>query len=381
MNSKDHIDRVIASLLEAQLDESIWPTASALFDDACGLLGNHLAVIRGNSHEDAEFLFGKLYKKGEPDDELEQLYINDYFRIDERLPRYFHLEDSKLVHVSKLFTERELKVSPTYNDFIVPTGAGNSLNVHMVGAHNVHIVMLLVRSGSVSQWTTEQITTLRHLLPYIRHFINVRQALIDATISPVQTIADSLSSKRIGIILLDGTSRIVEANGRALEILAAENGLTDRGGYLTPRYAADISMFNGLFSDASSSKLKGGTMSVRRPDGTSLTLHITPLRATAHFDSNIPLGVSVVVLLVDPLDSPSIDADRAMAAFDLTPAQARVIAALAAGGTVRHIAESTFRSEAAVRWHIKKMMAQFGFSSQSELVRLVLTTPGIFDPK
>ena len=85
-----------------------------------------------------------------------------------------------------------------------------------------------------------------------------------------------------------------------------------------------------------------------------------------------------MVLVVDPLDRPSVDATRVAAALDLSPAQARVAAALSSGGTVRSIAAASHRSEAAVRWHLKQMTARFGLFSQADLVRLVLTTPGVF---
>lgn len=39
---------------------------------------------RGERRDNAEFLFGKLYKRGEPDEELERRYVEDYFAIDER---------------------------------------------------------------------------------------------------------------------------------------------------------------------------------------------------------------------------------------------------------------------------------------------------------
>ena len=88
---------------------------------------------------------------------------------------------------------------------------------------------------------------------------------------------------------------------------------------------------------------------------------------------------AAMVLIVDPLDEAKVDAIRVAHALDLTPAQARVAAALASGGTVHSIAIASHRSEAAVRWHLKQMMARFELSGQTDLVRLVLTTPGVFD--
>ncbi|MDE0349208.1 MAG: LuxR C-terminal-related transcriptional regulator [Gammaproteobacteria bacterium] len=92
-------------------------------------------------------------------------------------------------------------------------------------------------------------------------------------------------------------------------------------------------------------------------------------------------GCAAMVLIVDPLDRPRVNPDRLSGALDLTPAQAHVAAAVASGGTVQSIAASSHRSEAVVRWHLKQIMARLGLFGQTDLVRLVLTAPGVFqDP-
>ena len=66
-------------------------------------------------------------------------------------------------------------------------------------------------------------------------------------------------------------------------------------------------------------------------------------------------------------------------ALGLTPAQARVAAALASGGTAASIAAATHRTEAGVRWHIREALSRLRLSRQVDLVRVVLSTPGVFD--
>ena len=381
VDQRKQLERVVASLREAQLDDSRWPAASALLDDACGIMGNHLAVIRGDSRENAEFLFGKLYKRGEPDEELERLYVENYFAIDERFPRFFRLADGQLRHVTDMFTDRELAVSPTYNDFLVPTGSGNSLNVRMAGPDGLHILCALVRSGDAASWTDEQVGMIRQLMPHVRHFVRVRQALADAATGAVRATADALGARRVGIVLLDRRGRIVEANDRARALLRDGNGLTDRQGYLVARHGVDADRMAMLLAAAlrpTVADAEGGTIPVQRPGLPSLVLHVSPLAAANNADFEGMGGFAVMVLIVDPLDKPRVDAHRVAEALDLTPSQARVAAALASGGTVQSIAAASNRSEAVVRWHLKQMMVRLGLFGQTDLVRLVLTTPGIF---
>ena len=379
MDQRERFERVVASLREAELDDARWPAASAHFDEICELQGNHLAVISGDRPENAEFLFGKLYKRGEPDEELERLYVERYFAIDERFPRYLRMADGQLTHVSAMFTDQERAASATYNEFLVPTGAGNSLNAHMTGSGGLHIIMQLVRSGDPAGWTTEQIGMIRRLLPHIRHFVRIRQALAQAGAGAVRTAADALAARRIGILLLDRQGRIVDANDHARNLLCAGDGLTDRGRCLGAIHPVDVDRLATLLGAAlERGHAEGGTMSVRRRVRPSLAVHVSPMGANNLADFGAIGGCAAMVLIVDPLDRPQVDAWRLAQALDLTPSEARVAAALASGETVRSIAAASNRSEAVVRWHLKQMTARLGLVGQTDLVRLVLTTPGVF---
>lgn len=361
------------------MDDALWPLASAHLDDACGMRGNHLAVVRGDRLDNAEFLFGKLYKRGEPDEELERRYVEDYFAIDERFPRFFAMGDGQLTHVNDMFTDRERAASATYNEYLVPTGAGNSLNARMAGPGGLHILMSLVRTGNAGDWTAERLGMVHRLLPHIRHFVRVRQALAEAGAGAVRTAASALAARRIGIVLLDRRGRIVEANDRAQALFRAGD-LTNAGGYLAARHATDADRLAGLLAAAlgrAPADAEGGTMPVRRPGLPPLVLHLAPLAAGRDADF-AAVGCAAMVLIVDPLDRPRVDPASLAEALDLTPTEARVAAALASGGTVQSIAAASHRSEAVVRWHLKQMTARLGVFGQTDLVRLVLTTPGVF---
>lgn len=382
MGLQERIELALTALREAQLDESRWQTAAALFDDACGLDGNHLSIISGDSLESAQMLFSQLYKRGEPDEELDLLYRRDYMAIDERLPRLLHLPDGELQHCTELFTELELHSSPTFNEYLVPTGAGNSLNVRSDGPHGLHVVLALVPTGRDSDWTNQQIETIQVLLPHIRHFASVRQALADAAISAVRSATSALGAKRIGIVLLNRHGLIVEANDHARQLLLRNVGLGDVGGSLVAHHEDDHSTLNHLLAAALSNSpegVQGGVMTIRRAENLPLTLYVSSFSSGDFLDLGNLSKIAVMVMIVDPQNQPQVDANRLAQALSLTPAQARVAAALASGATVQSIAVSTCRSEAVIRWHLKQIMARLGISSQTDLVRIVITTPGVFD--
>ena len=385
MGQRERVELALTALREAQLDASLWPSASALIDDACGLVGNHLVIVSGDRPDNFRKLFSKLYHRGESNEDLELLYMTEYQAIDERLPRLHQLPHGKLVPVTELYSEQELRHSPTYNDYFVSNGAGNSLNVRMDGLRGLNVVMVLVSMDYRADWTNQQFQTIQVLLPHIQHFANVRQALSDTGTSAVRTAADALGAKRIGILLLDRRGWIVEANDHARRLLRDGVGLADVGGQadnrLIARHVDDNRTLSNLLSSAlatSAVDAQGGFMSVRRPSASPLTLYVSPFGSSDNPNIGSLNEIAAMVLIVDPQDKPEVDANRLEIALGLTYAQARIAASLASGATVQSIAASTNRSEATVRWHLKQMMQRLGISSQTDLVRLVITTPGVF---
>ena len=101
------------------IDDTRWPATSALIDEACGITGNCLAVGEG-PRDDLRDLFVGLYYRGQRREDLEREYLEDYYPIDERVARVRRLPDSRLVHITDLYTAEELKTSPTYNEAFAP---------------------------------------------------------------------------------------------------------------------------------------------------------------------------------------------------------------------------------------------------------------------
>ena len=110
------------------------------------------------------------------------------FAVDERVPRYFDMPDGALAHVNTPVTESVRKTSATYNEFLAPTGGGNSLIVHLDGPEGLYVVWLLARAGKPDDWSSNQLERVASLLPHMRRFVRVRQALAGADTSRVRSI-------------------------------------------------------------------------------------------------------------------------------------------------------------------------------------------------
>ena len=372
MSPLDAFDRILRSLHQAMLDDAHWPATSALIDEGCGMRGNGLVVGDGS---DASAVYFSMYlSHGERLQDLEREYFEAYHDRDEALPRLRTVPDGQLVYVPDLYAEEERKTSPAYNEMLPRLGSQKGLDVRFDGPDGLRIVWATCEPVRPGGWQSDQLELIAYLLPHIRQFVLVRQALagVDALGAG---LAGLLDSHRIGAIHLDRRGRIVETNARALAILRRGEGLCDRDGTLHAWLPADHGRLQRLMGQAlpafGGEAPTGGSMTVRRPAGQArLGLHVSPV-GDAQADFGGP-RVAALVLVVDPASRPRIDPCRVAATLGLTPSEARVSALLAEGQSVREIAAASGYRESYVRWLLKQVYKKQGVSGQVALVRLVL---------
>ena len=374
MNPLDAFDRTLASLHDATFDDAHWPVTAALIDDACGATANGLVVGEGFA-DDARVHFARFYFRGQRREDVEHEYFEVYHPHDERLPRLRQLPDSQVVHVTKLYSEEERKTSPVYNEGLPRIASQNGLNVRLDGPDGLRIVWAFADPVEPAGWETAQIRMIERLLPHIRHFVGVRQVVAGADALGA-SLTQMLDNTRVGVIHLDRSGRIVEANDRARCLLRRGNGLQDQGGFLCAWLPADDARFKQLLVGAlptfGNEAVSGGSMTVRRASGLPpLVVHVNPVSVR-----QMDFGgrrVAALVLVVDPGERARIDPRLVAEALDLTPAESAVAVLLSQGKTVRDIATERGCQEKAVHWHLRQIYKKRGMSRQADLVRQVLS--------
>ena len=377
--ARNTFDRIVALLHEAALDDARWPAASALIDEACRASGNTLVFGDARPYEDVRIFFAWFYYRGRRHRGLEREYFDVYYPLDERVPRLRRLPDSRLVHVTELYTDEELKTSPVYNVALRGGHAQNSLNVRLDGPNGSGIVWTVDDPVDADGWSSARLELIRSLLPHIRQYVRVRWALAGAGALGA-SLAEMLDAGGSSIIQLDGRGRIVAANDGARDLLRAGDGLIDRGGFLGVRSPADDAGLQRLLARALppfGGQGAGGSTTVRRSWGRPpLVLHVNPV---GRREADVPSWpVAALVLVVDPART-RVDPALAAAGLGLTTMECRVAVLLAEGRSVREIAAATGRRESTIRWHMRHIFGKHGISRQAELVRLVLSVAGVPD--
>ena len=377
MSEREAFERILASLHEAALDHARWSSASALIDEALDAHGSSLVVGDGDCAEDIRIYLAWSFFRGRRLQELEREYFEVYYPLDERVPRLRHLPDGHLFHITDLYTEEELKASVAYNELLVRAHSQNSINVRLDGPNGSRIVWVVNDPVDGDGWSSAQLDSIRRLLPHIRQFVRVRQALAGAGALGA-TLKDLLDTTGLGIVQLDGRGRIAAANDRARDVLRTGSGLFDEGGFLYARTPEDNANLQGLLTRALppfGAQGAGGSTLVRRSAALPpLVLHVNPV-GRQETDLRV-WPVAALVVVVDPASWIGIDAGVVAAALGLTGMESRVAVLLAQGMSVREIAAATGRKESTIRSHVKHMFTKHRLSRQADLVRLVLSLAG-----
>ena len=378
MAERTLFERTLASLHDAVLDDSLWPAASGLIDEACASKGNMLITGDGASSDDIDIYFARACYRGQRRKDVEDEFFRIYHPVDERVPRIRGLPDSKVVHVNALYTEEEKKTSLAYNEGLAAADTRDSLNVRLDGQHGSRIVWAVADPVDGRGWPSARVRTVRRLLPHLRQYVRVRQTLANARALGASSAA-LLENTRCGVIQLDRRGRIVAANDYARALLRQGDGLADEGGFLLATDLKDDEALQRLLARAvpcMNAQVESGSMSLNRTTVSSgLLLHAHPVGG-ARLGAR-PSRIAVLVLVIDPTTRARIDPALVAAVFGLSPAQSRVAVLLAQGHGIRDIAAVMERGEGTVRWHTKQIYRRLHISGQSELVRLVLSLPDI----
>ena len=379
MNLDETFERILASLYRAMLDDACWPATSALIDEACGSGGNALTIGEavGGEHR---IHFARYLSRGECRQDRTREYFAVHYPNDPGMRRLMARPEGRLVHLPDLWTEDERRTSPVYNEGWRLLEAQDGLNAHFCDPDGLRLVWSLGDPVGGDGWECARLRLIEALVPHVRQFVRVRQALAAAGALGAGP-AGLLDSERIGAVQLDRGGRVLAANAPALEILRCGDALHDRDGVLDARLPADRARLRRLLGRALpdwwGAPPGGDSMTVRRSQGRSrLALHVMPVGdRAADFGGR---RVAALVLVVDPAHRPRIDPARVAAMLGLSQSESRMAARLAEGLRVQEIGASEGWSEQYVRWMVKRVYRKLGISGQQvELARRVLAVDAL----
>jgi DNA-binding CsgD family transcriptional regulator len=103
-------------------------------------------------------------------------------------------------------------------------------------------------------------------------------------------------------------------------------------------------------------------------DRPALVLHILPITRQAN---DIFAGSDAMIVATPAVAREGLDVSVLVGCYDLTSAEARVAAAVAAGRTIDEIADASAVSRETVRTHLKRVLSKTGTTRQGELAAML----------
>jgi DNA-binding CsgD family transcriptional regulator len=365
---------LIEGLYDAALDVSDWPPLASTFAQAFGAescvihsldLANGESAISGQT---ANF-----------DAKAIETYQAHYHKVDILALRMATLGIGSVMLGTEVSGETEWFNSEIFNDYGRRLGItwvmGSMIPVdeHVVGALGVH------RPYGAANFEINDKRRLSRLLPHLSRAM-LLQRRINGLVRDRRIALEALENLGTGVIAVDADSVLLFANRTAERLLRSGLGLTIRQNRL---YATDQSRadeLRRLIHHAARAALgrsaeADGMLTLPRREGRPLSLLVCPLRPDAM--SMGPPTATALIFLGDP------DADRPtpqhalIDLYGLTPAEARLMAALVDGERLEHFADRRGISINTVKAQSKQVFAKTGHGRQADVIREVLANPAI----
>jgi DNA-binding CsgD family transcriptional regulator len=211
-------------------------------------------------------------------------------------------------------------------------------------------------------------------------------AEINRTATCLQTEKDAaweaLDRMPIGVILVNKKGHILMMNHNARAIIDENDGISVSGETL---YAARndetealVRLVTGTATGGGSDVHASGVLTLTRPSARrSLSVAVTPLRSKQYF---LQCGKPTAAIFIsDPEHAMETKANALRRFYDLTPAEARLASLLTQGRNLKLAARDLHVTYSSARNHLKHVFLKTRTGRQSELVRLLLSSPAAID--
>lgn len=222
-----------------------------------------------------------------------------------------------------------------------------------------------------------EVAGVRQLAPHLRRAVTISDLLETVTIAAAnfEALLDALS---IGVALVDGRGQVVHANSACHTLLSARGAVRLEHGALHARQPqADAALSRAIGLAAHGDTVIGAAgigLPAATSNGAAVVAYVLPLSSSAASGSGSRAWVrgSVAGVFLTHKEFPAtIPTEVLMALFDLTPAEARVLAKLVQGGSPAKVAAELGIAELTVRTHLERLFGKTGTHRQSDLIGMV----------
>jgi DNA-binding CsgD family transcriptional regulator len=251
------------------------------------------------------------------------------------------------------------------NEFI-----GDAANV-VLEQSNLSCAVLLTVLSEPSVIDDEMQQRIALIVPHIHRALHIRKA-IDLKQSEAATFVDTLNGLSVGVFLVDAKRRIIHANNAGHDMLHAEDFLRSVRGQLVARNVQADQILGDVLADNCGGAIdaKDIALPLTAHDGKHYVAHVLPLSSAARTGTGVAYE-AVAALFVRKVGLHSPCGELIAGAFELTPAELRVLLTIVQTGGVWATSEALGIAESTVKTHLHHIFTKTGARRQADLVKLV----------
>lgn len=373
MVSAVELSGLLLDLYAAPLQPERW---QAFFDRLCALTDIASGFMVSIRPEGNAILAGGGLNY---DPEIFRLYNEHYGTNDPFTEPVMKNNRVGVIQGDELLSRPELLRTELYNDVMAPRGLSHMTLMSCECSPEAVSKFPLWRGPKQGLMDAASIHLLETLIPHVQTALLLRAKVAASEISEMlsETALDALS---VAAILVTGGGQIRHMNRLAARYLQGRDGLRLCQGRMVAANASEDTRLQSLIAGASRGKAvptspPGGAMRISRPgEQTSLQIVVVPATEPIREWAG---EYHALVFLIDPSSRPKERAALMRQIYGLTPAEARLADRLLEGLDVREIAEQSGITLETARFHVKRVLAKTGSRRQAELMRLMLSLPGL----
>jgi DNA-binding CsgD family transcriptional regulator len=370
--SDDLIDRIYEAAVVPELWSSVLESAGDLSGSANGAIFvfKQDTPIRGR-FSDASPKSAEALKDVRP--LFDKFLASDSWNIFPGVMRMHELQPARFVQVEDFMTSEEIANDPQ-RIAARAVGIGVNLCAAVPLPTGELVTVVFQRWLKDASYDPASIARMDALRP---HFARAGMMAARLRLEQAKAATATLEALGLAAAVLSGAGRVVTANARLEEMrttfIAAAHG----------KAALANPAANALFQDAIADNRHNEVVrSIPVPAGDDgeppLVVHVLPLRRAAH---DIFSGAEVLVVATPVTASAIVPSPSVLAGlFDLTPAEARLAAALSQGRALKDAAADSNITFKSGRTYLERIFAKTGTHQQSELVALLKSAERLAGP-
>ena len=365
--SPQELSNLIGSIYDCALDPSRWEQT---LDEIRRAFDGLTAILHLNDLCENRVLINRTV--GISPHWLEQ--INEHSveintRLMQDLASFPSVDEPHLI--SRHLPHAYVNTSPYIQNCLKPNGICDVITYFLMHTPARFAGFALGRHERQGIFTDGEIELGSLLLPHLRRAVTISNALDVSKIEGAR-MTQTLDALRCGVVLTDERATILHAN-RSAELMLREGNLIQgiRGRLQTKAQSAAAELRAAIRVAARDEAAIGKTglaICLTESDSAPVFAHVLPMTGGKFRTQLQPAAVASVFIGAMPDGQDG--AATLAAAYDLTPAETRVLASLLKGRTLAETATSLGIAATTAKTHLENVFLKTGVTRQTDLMRL-----------